>query len=153
MKSVAGIDIVHVPYKGSAPAQQDVMGGRVPLLFDVLYSVMPHIKAGKLKALAVASPQRVSYARELPTIAETYPEVSALSIIGIIAPAGVPRDVLAKVSADIGRAVKSSDLTERMLGFGMEPVGSTPEAYDALIRTEIDKWAKVVKTSGAKASD
>ena len=153
LKSVAGIDIVHVPYKGSAPAQQDVMGGRVPLLFDVLYSVMPHIKAGKLKALAVASPQRVWYARELPTIAESYPEVSALSIIGIIAPAGVPRDVLAKVSADIGRAVKSSDLTERMLGFGMEPVGSTPEAYDALIRTEIDKWAKVVKTSGAKASD
>ena len=81
LRSVAGIDIVHVPYKGSSPAQQDVIAGRVPLLFDVMYSAMPLVKAGKLKVIAVASPTRVSYAREYPTIAEAFPEVSATSVV------------------------------------------------------------------------
>ena len=148
LKAQAGIDIVHVPYKGGAPAQQDVMGGRVPILLDVLYAVQPLINAGKIKAIALLSPQRVS---NLPVVAETVPGVSALSIVGIVAAGGTPRELVQKISADIARAVKSSDLTGRMTQLGMEPVGSTPAEFDALIRSEIEKWSRVVKTSGAKA--
>jgi tripartite-type tricarboxylate transporter receptor subunit TctC len=152
LKAQAGIDIVHVPYKGGAPAQQDVMGGRVPILLDVLYAVQPLINAGKIKAIALLSPQRVpNLPANLPVVAETVPGVSALSIVGIVAAVGTPRELVQKISGDIARAVKSSDLTGRMTQLGMEPVGSTPAEFDALIRSEIEKWSRVVKTSGAKA--
>jgi tripartite-type tricarboxylate transporter receptor subunit TctC len=148
LKTQTGIDLVHVPYKGGAPAQQDVMGGRVPILLDVLYAVQPLINSGKLKVIALLSPQRVS---NLPVVAEVVPGVSALSIVGIVAAGSTPRDLVKRVSDDVGKAVRSSDLTERMTQLGMEPVGSTPGEFDALIRAEIDKWARVVKISGAKA--
>jgi tripartite-type tricarboxylate transporter receptor subunit TctC len=147
LKTATGIDIVHVPYKGGAPAQQDVMGGRVPILLDVLYAAQPIINSGKVKVLAVLGPRRTT---QYPIVAETVPGVSALSIVGIVAPSGVPADTLRKASADIARAIRSSDLTERMTQMGMEPVGSAPAEFDALIRAEIDKWARVVKASGAK---
>jgi tripartite-type tricarboxylate transporter receptor subunit TctC len=147
LKAQAGIDLVHVPYKGGAPAQQDVMGGRVPILLDVLYAVQPLINSGKIKAIALLSPQRVS---NLPVVAETVPGVSALSIVGLVAAGTTPRELVRKLSADVAKAVRSSDLTERMTQLGMEPVGSTPEHFDALIRSEIEKWARVVKISGAK---
>jgi tripartite-type tricarboxylate transporter receptor subunit TctC len=148
LKAQAGIDIVHVPYKGGAPAQQDVMGGRVPILLDVLYAVQPLINSGKIKLIALLSPQRVS---NLPIVADVVPGVSALSIVGLVAPAGTPKDLVRKISDDVGKAVRSSDLTERMTQLGMEPVGSSPEQFDALVRAEIEKWARVVKISGAKA--
>jgi tripartite-type tricarboxylate transporter receptor subunit TctC len=151
LKTSAGIDLVHVPYKGGAPAQQDVVSGRVPILMDVLYAVQPLIKAGKIKVLALLSPARAPESPEYPIVAESVPGVSALSLVGIVAPAATPRELVNRISADIARAVKSSDLTERMKQQGMEPVGSTPEQFDVLIRSEIDKWAKVVKASGAKA--
>jgi tripartite-type tricarboxylate transporter receptor subunit TctC len=150
LNHMAGIDMVHVPYKGSAPAQQDVIGGRVPLLFYVLYSSMPFVKDGRMKVLALSSPRRAAANPEIPLISETVPGFSAMSIMGIIAPAGVPRDLVHRISADIARAVKSPELRERMMSLGVEPVGSTPEEYDALIRTEIDKWAAVVKQAGIK---
>jgi tripartite-type tricarboxylate transporter receptor subunit TctC len=148
LKTQTGIDLVHVPYKGGAPAQQDVMGGRVPILLDVLYAVQPLINSGKLKLIALLSPQRVS---NLPVVSEVVPGVSALSIVGIVAAGVTPRELVQRISGDIAKAVKSSDLTERMTQLGMEPVGSTPSEFDALIRAEIDKWARVVKISGAKA--
>jgi tripartite-type tricarboxylate transporter receptor subunit TctC len=148
LKAQAGIDLVHVPYKGGAPAQQDVIGGRVPILLDVLYAVQPLINAGKIKVIALLSPQRVS---GYPVVAETVPSVSALSIVGLVAAGGTPRALVQKISDDIGKAVRSSDLTERMTQLGMEPVGSTPGEFEALIRSEIKKWAPVVKISGAKA--
>jgi tripartite-type tricarboxylate transporter receptor subunit TctC len=148
LKAQTGIDIVHVPYKGGAPAQQDVMGGRVPILLDVLYAVQPLINSGKIKVIALLSPQRVS---NLPIVADVVPGVSALSIVGLVAPAGTPKDLVRKISDDVGKAVRSSDLTERMTQLGMEPVGSSPEQFDTLIRAEIEKWARVVKISGAKA--
>jgi tripartite-type tricarboxylate transporter receptor subunit TctC len=148
LKAQAGIDLVHVPYKGGAPAQQDVMGGRVPILLDVLYAVQPLINSGKIKVIALLSPQRVA---NLPVVAETVPGVSALSIVGLVAAGGTPRELVQRLSADVSKAVKSSDLTERMTQLGMEPVGSTPAEFDALIRSEIEKWARVVKISGAKA--
>ena len=149
LKSAAGIDVLHVPYKGGAPAQQDVVGGRVPLLMDVLYAAEPLVRAGKLKVLALMSPQRT--AAPYPIVAETVPGVSALSIVGIVVPAATPRPLVERLSSDIARAVKSSDLAERMRELGMEPVGSTPAEFDGYIRAEIAKWAPVVKASGAKA--
>ena len=150
LKTSAGIDLVHVPYKGGAPAQQDVMSGRVPILMDVLYAVQPLIKAGKIKVIALLSPARAPESPEYPVVAETVPGVSALSLVGIVAPSATPRELVNRISADIAHAVRSSDLTERMKQQGMEPIGSTPEQFDALIRSEIEKWAKVVKASGAK---
>jgi tripartite-type tricarboxylate transporter receptor subunit TctC len=150
LKTATGIDLVHVPYKGGAPAQQDVMAGRVPILMDVLYAVQPLIKSGKIKVLALLSPARAPDSPDYPVVSETVPGVSALSLVGIVAPAATPRELVQRISADIAKAVKSSDLTERMKQQGMEPIGSTPEQFDALIRSEMEKWAKVVKASGAK---
>jgi tripartite-type tricarboxylate transporter receptor subunit TctC len=148
LKTSAGIDLVHVPYKGGAPAQQDVIGGRVPILLDVLYAVTPLIDAGKIKVIALLGPERTS---KYPVVAETVPGVSALSLVGIVAPSGLDGQLLGKISGDIAAGIKSSDLTERMKQLGMEPVGSTPREFDALIRAEMEKWARVVKASGAKA--
>ncbi len=150
LNHMAGIHMVHVPYKGSAPAQQDVMAGRVPLLFDVLFSAMPLVKAGKLKAIALASPHRAATEPQIPTISETVPGFAAMSLIGIIAPAGTPKPLVARISADIQTVVKSPELKARMLQLGMEPVGSTNVEYDALISSEIDKWARIIKTAGIK---
>jgi len=150
LKTTAGIDIVHVPYKGGAPAQQDVMSGRVPILMDVLYAAQPLIKSGRIKVLALLSPQRAPESPEYPVVSESVPGVSALSIVGVVAPAATPRELVRRISADISRAVTSTDLTDRMKQQGMEPVGSTPEQFDALVRSEIEKWAKVVKASGAR---
>jgi len=150
LKTSSGIDLVLVPYKGGAPAQQDVVAGRVPILMDVLYAVQPLIKSGRIKVLALLSPQRAPESPDYPVVSESVPGVSALSLVGIVAPSATPRDLVNRIGADIARAVKASDLTERMRQQGMEPVGSTPEQFDALIRSEIEKWAKVVKLSGAK---
>jgi tripartite-type tricarboxylate transporter receptor subunit TctC len=150
LNHLAGLDMVHVPYKGSAPAQQDVIGGRVPLLFDVLFSAQPFVKDGRLKVLALASPRRSATSPEIPLIAEAVPGFSAMSIIGVIAPAGVPRELIVRIGADIAQGVKSPELTQRMVSLGMEPVGSTPDEYNALIRSEIDKWQGVVKKAGIK---
>ena len=150
LKTTAGVELVHVPYKGGAPAQQDVISGRVPILMDVLYAVQPLIKSGRIKVLALLSPQRAPESPEYPVVAEAVPGVSALSLVGIVAPGATPRGLIDRISADIAGAVKSSDLTERMKQQGMVPIGSTPDQFDALIRAEIEKWAKVVKQSGAK---
>jgi tripartite-type tricarboxylate transporter receptor subunit TctC len=150
LNHMAGIGMVHVPYKGSAPAQQDVIGGRVPLLYDVLFSSMPFVKDHRLKVLALSSPKRSVSNPEIPLVADAVPGFSAMSFIGVVAPAGVPKALLAQIGADIARAVKSPELSERMTQLGMEPAGSTPDEYDTTIRTEIDKWSRVVKAAGIK---
>ncbi|NBS63461.1 MAG: tripartite tricarboxylate transporter substrate binding protein [Betaproteobacteria bacterium] len=147
---LAGIKMLHVPYKGSAPAQVDVAGGRVPLLFDVLFSAMPMVRDGRLKMLALASPQRARSAPEIALIAETLPGFSAMSLIGIIGPAGMPTALLDRISADLGEAVRAPAVTERMNQLGMEPVGSTHAEYSRIVREEIGKWTQVVKTAQIK---
>src|SRR4051812_12663431 len=147
---LAGIKMVHVPYKGSGPAQQDVIGGRVPLLLDILYSSMPYVKDKRLKVIALSSPKHALSNPEIPLIADTLPGFSAMSSIGIIAPAGLPPPLLQKISADVGQAVRSPEMGARMANLGLEPVGSTPEQYNAQIRQEIDKWAAIVKTANIK---
>jgi tripartite-type tricarboxylate transporter receptor subunit TctC len=151
LKTQAGIDLLHVPYKGGAPALQDVLGGRVPLFTDVLYSAMPQIRAGRLKVLALMSPRRPPGYTEYPVIAETVPGVSAVSLLGIVVPSATPRELVHRISADMVRALRSPELIAKFSELGIEPVGSSPEDYDTLIRTEIARWAPVVKASGAKA--
>jgi tripartite-type tricarboxylate transporter receptor subunit TctC len=147
---MAGIHMVHVPYKGSAPAQQDVIGGRVPLLFDILYSSMPFVKDKRLKVIALSSPKHAVSNPEIPLIADTVPGFSAMSSIGVIAPAGLPPALLQKISADIAQAVRSAEMGARMAQLGLEPVGSSAEQYNLQIRQEIDKWAGIVKTANIK---
>ncbi|CAN5771288.1 tripartite tricarboxylate transporter substrate binding protein [soil metagenome] len=151
LKLGAGVELVHVPYRGGAPAQQDVMGGQLPLLVDVYYSASPQIKGGKLKAIALLSPKRAPSAPQIPLVAETYPNVSTMSFAGVVAPKGTPPALVEKISSDIAKAVKSSDFGLLLQQSGLEPVGSTPAQFGAFIKTEIAKWTPVVKASGAKA--
>lgn len=151
LKTMAGIDMVHAPYKGSGGAYPDVFAGRVELLIDPLFSSLPHIKAGKMKPLAIMSPKRSAIAPDIPTVAEAVPGFSVESIYGAVVPSGTPRDVVKKIGADMARAVQSPDIKARFAEIGLTPVGNTPEEWDAFIRVEMDKWAKVVKASGASA--
>lgn len=151
LKVTSSIDMLHVPYKGSGPAYPEVMSGRVPLLIDPLFSSMPHIKAGKLKPLAVTGAQRDPSAPDIPTVGETLPGFNVQSMFGLVAPAGTPREIVEKVSTDISTVLKSPDFKKRLADIGMVPVGNTPAEFDAYIKTEIAKWAKLVKTTGAIA--
>jgi tripartite-type tricarboxylate transporter receptor subunit TctC len=147
LKLMTGVDIVHVPYKGSAGAYPDVISGRVQLIFDPILGTMPHVKAGKLKPLAVTSPKRWPSAPEIPAVAETVPGFSVASLNGIVVPSATPRELIRKISGDIAAALHAPDFKTRLNELGLEPVGNTPEEFDAYIRTEIQKWATVVKTA------
>ena len=151
LKSEAGIDIVHVPYKGSALAYPDVMAGRVSLQFDTTHGSMGNVRAGKYKPIAVTSPKRMPAAPDIPAVAETLPGYSVQAISGVVVPSATPRDIVHKMSADINKALQSPDLGARMAQFDLEPAGTTPEQFDAFIRSEIDKWGKVVKAAGIRA--
>jgi tripartite-type tricarboxylate transporter receptor subunit TctC len=151
LKTTAGIDMLHAPYKGSGGAYPDVFAGRVDLLIDPLFSSLPHIKAGKMKPIAVLSPKRSAIAPDIPAAVETLPGVTVESVFGAVVASGTPRDAVKKLSADIGQALQTPEIRTRMAEIGLTPAGTTPEAFDAFIRTEIDKWAKVVKASGATA--
>ncbi|GGX30928.1 hypothetical protein GCM10007242_42080 [Pigmentiphaga litoralis] len=150
LNDMAGIDLVHVPYKGSSPAQQDVVGGRVQLLFDVMFSALPFVDERKLKLIALASPTRAAIRPDVPLIGETVKGFSAMSTIGIVEPAGVPAALRQRISADIAALVKAPELSARMMQLGMEPVGSTAEQYTTLIHSEIEKWRKVVANAHIK---
>jgi tripartite-type tricarboxylate transporter receptor subunit TctC len=146
-----GLDILHTPYKGSGGAYPDVIAGRVNLLVDPLFSSLPYIKAGQLKPIAIMSPKRSPIAPNIPTVAETIPGFDVESVFGAVVPAGTPRDIVHKISADMNKVLHSPEVEKRMADIGLTPVGNTPEQFDAYIRSEIPKWAKVVKASGATA--
>ncbi len=139
-----------MPYKGSAPAVSDLLAGQVQMMVDGLPSALPHIKAGKLRAIALTSLHRAPTLAELPTIAETYPGFYADAWSGLFAPKGTPQPVVDKLSAEVQRILKLPDVREKLAALGAEPVGSTQAEFAAHVKKEIDKWAKVVKTSGAK---
>jgi tripartite-type tricarboxylate transporter receptor subunit TctC len=151
LKTTAGIDILHAPYKGSGGAYPDVFAGRVDLLIDPLFSSLPHIKAGKMKPIAVLSPKREAIAPNIPTATETLPGFTVQSVFGAVVPSATPPEIVNKLSADLSEAVNSPEIKARMADIALTPVGNKPEEFNAYIRKEIDRWAKVVKASGAQA--
>ena len=150
LKAEAGVDITHVPYKGSAPAVSDLLAGQVQMMVDGLPSALPHVKAGKLRAIALTSLRRSPSLPDLPTIAESYSGFYADAWSGLFAPKGTPQPVVDKLSAEVQRILKLPEVREKLAALGAEPVGSTQAEFAAHVKKEIDKWAKVVKTSGAK---
>jgi tripartite-type tricarboxylate transporter receptor subunit TctC len=149
-KTMTGVQMTHVPYKGSAPAVTDLLGGQVQLMFDNMPSALPHAKAGKLKPLAVTSAKRFPGTPEIPTIAESgVPGYEASSWFGVLAPAGTPKEIVNKLSTEIAKALKTPEMKKKLEEQGAEAVGSTPEEFAAHIKAETAKWAKVVKESGA----
>ena len=150
-KTMAGVDMTHVPYKGSSPALIDLIGGQVQLMFDNLPSALPQIKAGKLRAIAVTSMKRAPVLPDIPTINESgLPGFEASSWFGVLAPAGTPPSIVAKINAEVNKWLQSADAREKLLGQGAEAAGGSPEQFANYIRAESEKWAKVVKASGAK---
>ena len=151
-KSMTGTYMVHFPYRGSGPALLDLIGGNMDLMFDNLPSAMPHIKSGKLKALAVTSAERSAALPDLPTVAEAGPlkGYEASSWFGLLAPAGTPADVVNRVQQETAKALATPAMKERLLSQGAIPSGMSPAEFAALIAAETKKWAAVVKASGAK---
>ena len=150
-KAMAGIDMTHVPYKGAAPAMQDLVGGRIQLMFDNLASSLGQVRAGKVRALAVTTAKRTPLAPELPTVAESgLPGFDISTWFGVFAPAGTPREALDRLHAEFTRALAAPDVREKMLNLGAEPVGSNPEEFAAYIRAEAQKYARVIRASGAR---
>ena len=151
LKKSAGIDILHVPFKGSGGAYPEVMSGRIQLLVDPLFSTLSYIQSKKLKPIAVASPKRAPNAPDVPTVAETLPGFNVQSIFGAVVPSATPKATVRKINADIAAALKTPELRKRMSEVGLEPVGNSPEEFDAFIRAEIPKWAKVVEEANITA--
>jgi tripartite-type tricarboxylate transporter receptor subunit TctC len=151
-KSMAGIDIVHIPYKGSAPASVDLLGGRITMVFDSIVAWGDHIKTGKVRALGVTSPRRSAALPDVPTIAESgLVGFDVANWLGVLAPAGTPKEVIARLNAEIKTAMADPEMQRQLVAVGIDPAYSTPEAFAELIRADIAKWAKVVKASGARA--
>ena len=150
LKARTGINMVHVPYTGGQPAQIDLLSGRVQIMFDVLPTHLAQIKSGKLKVLAVGAGKRVDLLPEVPADAETVPGVDVSAFFGVVAPSATPRDLIHKLGIDFAKALDAPEVKGKLASLGMVAVGSTPEQFDAFIRSEIVKWAEVVKGAGAK---
>lgn len=150
-KQVAGIRLTHVPYKGTALAIPDLISGQTHLLFDSIVSALPHIKGGKVKALAVTSMKRTSLLPEVPTVIESgLPGYEVSTYFGLFAPPGTPREIVQRLQRETAIAVQSADVRERFASQGAEPVGGTPEALSTLVRSETAKWKRVIDTGHIK---
>ena len=151
-KQTAGVDMVHIPYKGTAGALQDLMGGNLQILVDTPSALMPHVRGGKIKAIAMFSNKRLAGAAEVPTMAEAGgPPLEAATWVMFLAPAGTPRDIVSRMSAEVAKAVASPDIKTRFEALSIEPVGNTPEQAAKFLADEIAKWSKVITTAGVKA--
>jgi tripartite-type tricarboxylate transporter receptor subunit TctC len=138
----------HVPYKGSSAAHPDLLAGRTAMIFDTITAVRGHVKSGAVRGIAVTTAKRSSAMPELPTIAESLPGYDASTWGGILAPAGTPKDVVARLNSAINAALKMEDVRARLMGAGIEIQGGTPEAFAEVIRIEVDKWGRIVKEAG-----
>jgi tripartite-type tricarboxylate transporter receptor subunit TctC len=153
-KSMAGIELVHVPFKGNAEAMNSLMGGHVKIYFALVPAVLQHIKTGALRAIAVTTEERLPYLPDVPTIAELgFPGYEISSWQGVFAPAGTPKDVVGKINGELVRMLNVPEIRRRISQEGADPVGSTPDAFATRVKNEITKWTKVIKTSGIQASN
>ena len=151
-RSAAGMQLNHIPYKGSPAAHTELFGGQIPIMFDAIPAVLPHVKAGKLRGLGIATLKRSPFLPDVPTIAESgYPGFEAVGWIGIAAPAKTPAPVLDKLNAEIVRIINTPEMKERLATLAFTPVGDTRQQFSSFIQSEIAKWGKAVKESGAKA--
>jgi tripartite-type tricarboxylate transporter receptor subunit TctC len=152
LKALAKIDIVHVPFRGGGPAMIEQLAGRVDMQFDLLTTALPHIKSGRLRPLAVASPKHSALAPELPTFTEIgYPTLAYTSWFALYAPAGTPKAIVQKLNREVVKIMSTPEMKERLLTNGTEATSSSPEELNRFMQTEITKWAKVVRDSGATA--
>jgi tripartite-type tricarboxylate transporter receptor subunit TctC len=152
LKSMAGVDMVHVPYKGMAPAMNDLLGGQVTFMFLSTSSALKQVQAGKLRALGVASLKRSLAAPDLPTIAEQgFPGFEAVSWYALMAPAGTPADVVEKIAAESARALRDASVRERLLGLGADPVGGSPADLAAMLKRENARWGDIIRKAGIRA--
>jgi tripartite-type tricarboxylate transporter receptor subunit TctC len=150
--ALAGIDIHHVPYKGGAPALTDVISGQIEMLYSTILQASPHLKSGRLRALAVTTAKRSQSMPELPTMAQAgVPGYEVAGWYGVVAPAKTPRPVIVRLNQEMVRALKMPDVAEKLAADGSEPVGSTPEAFGAHIRAEVAKWRKLIQQVGIRA--
>jgi tripartite-type tricarboxylate transporter receptor subunit TctC len=151
LKSMTGTFVVHIPYKGAGPALVDFLGGQTSIMFDNLPTAMPHVKSGKVRAIAVSTAKRSALAPELPTMAESgLAGFDLATWFAFFAPAATPKEITAKIAADMRRVLAQPDVKERLLAVGVDVVGSTPDELASFQRAELAKWAKIVKDSGAK---
>ncbi len=151
LKMMTATDITHVPYKGSGPAGQDVMGNQITMVFDSMPGAWPFVQSGRFRALAVSSGKRAPNALDVPTVAEAgVPGYDYVSWLGLVGPAGMPRDLVMRINADTNRLLQTAEVKDRFDKLGTVPVGGTPEEFGAYIRTQVATWHKVVRASGAK---
>ena len=150
-KAMAGVDIVHVPYKGLGPALNGMIGNEVQLTFGSATSVLPHIRSGRLLALAITSPKRSAIAPSLPTMAEFLPGFEAGLLLGIFAPSRTPDPIIRRVNQEIVRALQTSEVKEKVLSLGADPVGSSPAGLAAAIKSDMARWGRVIKDAGIRA--
>ena len=151
-KSMAGVDILHIPYKGGPQATTDLIGGQFAILFAISSTVLPHVKTGRIRALAIATPARMPYLPDTPTVAESgLPGYEAVTWFGFTAPANTPRDIIVKLNTDTLKVLNLPDVRQQFAAQGIDATGSTPEQFAAYIRSEISKWARAIKASGARA--
>ena len=152
LNMMAGVSIVHVPYKGTGPALTALLSGEVDITFDNLLIVLPQLKAGRVRPIAATGDKRSKLMPDLPTIAESgLPGFNATGWYGLLAPTATPKDSLARLNAEFTRALRSPDVNDRLNSMAAEPAPGTPEQFTAFIRSEIDKWAKVVRATNMKA--
>ena len=150
-KTVSGMPLAHIPYKGGGPALAEVIGGQVQALFSLALAATPQIKAGKVRALAITSAQRSRVAPELPTIAESgFPGFEVIGWFGWLAPARMPQPIVARLHRDIVKILRSTETQDRLIALGCEPVGNSPLQFASFVKTERDKWAQVIKQAGIK---
>ncbi len=151
LRSTGKIEIVHVPYKGLPAATTDLLGGQVQMAFIITNEALPHVKSGRLRALGVSGPKRAAAAPDIPTIAESgIPEYSYETWNGVHAPAGTPKAIIARLNAEIVKAVRFKEINERFVNMGMEPAGNTPDEFAAFVREDLARTAKVIKASGMR---
>lgn len=148
---MSGVDVVHVPYKGGGPALTELLGGQVQALFSIALVAMPQVKAGRIRALAITSAKRSAVAPDLPTMAEAgFPGFECVGWFGWIAPVRVAPEIVTRLNREMVRILKLPEMHERLLGLGADPVGSTPQVFGTFIKSEQDKWARVIKQAGIR---